>query len=70
MFGIAHFDEVDDDLPADVAQAELAGDGRRRSMFVRKALPQIRLSADLAGVDVDSHERLCLIEHQTARRTA
>lgn len=27
MLGIAHFNEIDDDLPADVAQAKLAGDG-------------------------------------------
>ena len=66
MLGIAHFNEVDDDLPADVAQAKLAGDGRRRFHIRTEGHSlKIRLAADLAGVDVDGHKRLGLVEHQT-----
>ena len=35
MLGIAHFNEVDDDLPADVAQTQLLGNGPRGSILVR-----------------------------------
>ena len=69
VFLVAHLDEVDDHLAADVAQLELAGDGFGGFHVgaVGHGL-EIDLAGDLAGVDVHGHEGLGLVKDQAAAR--
>ena len=62
-----HVDEVDHDEAGEVAQAELAGDlvGCFEIGLERRVL-DIVLAGGLAGIDVDRHQRLCLVDHQIA----
>src|SRR5581483_8882608 len=62
-----HVDEVDDDDPADVAEAELAGDlVGRLEVVAEHRLLEVRPPDVLAGVDVDDGERLGPFDDQRA----
>ena len=64
-----HVDEVDDDDPADVAQAQLAGDLLGRLEVVAEdRLLEARRAHVLAGVDVDDGERLGVLDDERAAR--
>ena len=73
---VRHVDEVDDDDPADVAQAQLADDLLDRLEVVLRdrvlepaGAVALRARADeAAGVDVDDRERLGVVEDQVAAR--
>ena len=69
LLGALHVDQVEDDQPADVAEAELVGDlvdglevGLERRLFQVLAA----LADEAPGVDVDRRERLGLIDDQRA----
>src|SRR5829696_2961399 len=64
-----HVDEVDDDDPADVAQAELADDlvGRLEVVGDHRLL-EVGLADELAGVDVDHGHGLGAVDHDRAAR--
>ena len=69
--GPRHVDEVDDDDPADVAQAELAHDllGRLDVHLRDRVLePALAAAGEAAGVDVDHRQRLGVVDHQVAAR--
>src|SRR5207302_426870 len=72
---VRHVDEVDDDDPADVAQAELADDlldGLEvvlRDRVLEPLRRGLRARADEAArVDVDDRERLGVVEHEVPAR--
>ena len=66
-----HVDEVDDDDPADVAEAKLAHD-LVRSLDVdlgdRVLQPPLAAAGEAARVDVDHGQRLRVVDHQIAAR--
>jgi len=69
VLGVLHFDEVDDDLATDVAQAELTGDlAGGFDIRLEGHLLEIPLAADLAGVDVHGSQGLGGIEDKTSAR--
>lgn len=69
MIAIAHFDKIDDHLAADVAQAQVTGDGLGRlHIGAENHSLEIRLALGFARVDVDGHQRFGLVEHQAAPR--
>ncbi|MNF60405.1 hypothetical protein D3C84_420210 [compost metagenome] len=62
---IFHVDEVDDDDPAQVAQAQLPGDGRRRfQISLEDSLFEVPVPDERTGVDVNGTHRLGRIDHQ------
>jgi hypothetical protein len=64
-----HVDEVDDDDAAQVAQAQLAGDGLRRlQVGLEDGVVEIARADKAAGVDVDGGQRLGLVDDQVAAR--
>ena len=68
VLALIHVDEVDDDDPAQVAQADLAndlGDGVEIGLDDSVFEP-CRLADELAGVDVDGDQRLGLVDDDRA----
>ena len=66
---LVHVDEVDDDQPRKVAQAELPGDLLGRfAIGLERGLLDTVLARGLAGIDVDGDQRLGLIDHDIAAR--
>src|SRR5581483_11746426 len=64
-----HVDEVDDDEPREVAQAELARDlVRGLEVGPRRGLLDVALARRAPGVHVDGDERLGGVEHDVAAR--
>src|SRR5215831_68140 len=62
-----HVDEVDDDDPAEVAQADLADDlTDRLEVDLEHGLLEVALADVLARVDVDRDERLGVVDHDVA----
>ncbi|MNO70338.1 hypothetical protein D3C76_612170 [compost metagenome] len=67
MLFIFHVDEVDDDDPADVAQAQLASNGGGRfKVGLEDGLFKVAVAHERAGVDVDGGHRLGRVDHQVA----
>jgi hypothetical protein len=68
VLALVHVDEVDDDDAAEIAQANLAHNLRDRiQVGLHNRVFQPRRLADvLAGVDVDGHQRLGLVDHDRA----
>ena len=64
---LVHVDEVDDDQPGEIAQAQLPRDllGRLQIGLERGVLDMV-LARGAAGVDVDRDQRLGLVEHDVA----
>src|SRR5262249_43554399 len=62
-----HIDEIDDDQPGEVAQAELAGDllGGLEVGLKRRVLDVV-LAGRAPRIDVDRHQRLGLVAHDIA----
>jgi hypothetical protein len=66
---VFHVDEVGDDDAAQVAQAQLAGNGLRRfEVGLEDGVVEIARADVAAGVDVDGGHRLGLVEDQVAAR--
>src|SRR5206468_2312871 len=66
---VLHVDEVENDDPAEVAEANLANDFfRRLEVGSEDRLLEILLADVFAGVDVDRHQRLGLIDDDVAAR--
>src|SRR5690606_34267643 len=64
---VLHVDEVDDDEPGHVAQAQLAGDlARRLEVGVERGRLDAVLLGRAARVDVDRDQRLGRVDHQVA----
>jgi hypothetical protein len=64
---VFHVDEVDDDDAAEVAQAQLAGDGLRRlEIGLEDGVVEVAHADEAAGVDVDGGHRLGLVDDQVA----
>src|SRR5262249_46017694 len=62
-----HVDEVDDDDAADVAQPELTRDlARRLEVVAEDRLFLVLLAGEAAGVDVDRHQRLGMVDADVA----
>ena len=67
--GLDHVDEVDDDDPAEVAQADLAHDLLDRlEVGLQHRVLEVRLAHEAAGVDVDGDQRLGGVDHDVAPR--
>src|SRR6185503_20738313 len=69
MSRVQHVDEVHDEESAEISQADLPRDLRDR-LEVRgeHRLLEVFFSDVLAGVDVDGHESLGLVDHDRAAR--
>ena len=66
---LLHVDEVDDDDAAQVAQADLAHDLLHRlQVGLEDRLLEVLLARVAAGVDVDRHQRLGLVDDDVAAR--
>ena len=64
---VFHVDEVDDDDPADVAQAQLPGDGRGGfEVGLEDGFFQIAVTDERTGIDVNGGHRLGRVDHQVA----
>ena len=67
MLLVLHVDEVDDDDPAQVAQAQLAGDrGGRLEVGLEDGFLEVAMADEGAGVHVDGGHRLGRIDDQVA----
>ncbi len=67
MLGAVHVDEVDHDQTAGIADAQLAGDFRRRfQVGVERGLFDVAALGGLRGVDVDRGQRFGLVDHDRA----
>jgi len=65
VFGILHIDEIDHDDPTEVAETQLTHDLDLRLEVQSKDRVLERLRADIfAGVDIDHHQRLGLVDDQ------
>ena len=69
MVGVLHVDEIDDDDPAEVAQAKLAGDDLRSlEVGLEDCVVEAASADEAAGVDVDRRHGLGLIDDEIAAR--
>src|SRR5262249_16496882 len=69
VFGHFHVDEIDDDDAAEVAQTDLPDDlGHRLQIDLQHRLLEITLADVLAGIDVDRHERLGVVDDDVSAR--
>src|SRR3989442_8756177 len=69
VLGRLHIDEVDDDDPTEVAQADLAHDlAHRLEVDLEHGLLEVALADVLAGVHVDRYERLGVIDDDVSAR--
>src|SRR6266478_2955398 len=64
---LVHVDEVDDDQAREVAQAQLSGDflGRLK-VGLERGILDVMLARRTAGIDVDRHQRLGLVDDDVA----
>ena len=66
---VFHVDEVDNDDPTKVPQAQLAGNGDRRlKIGLENGVVEVPHADEAAGIDVDRGHRLGLINDQIATR--
>ncbi|MCY1372606.1 hypothetical protein D9M69_598250 [compost metagenome] len=64
-----HVDEVDDDDPAQVAQAQLPRNGLRGlQVGLEDGVVEVARTDEAAGVHVDGGQRLGLVDHEVAAR--
>ena len=67
ILGLIHVDEVDDDQAGQVTQTQLArGLFRRLHIRLQRGGFDIPFAGCAAGVDVDRHQGLGLVDHQIA----